>query len=113
MKLFTRAADKDLPEAEYALGVESQLGEGTDKDLLEALKWYRKSAELGFAEAERKLANLYWGGSARKQDQVAALQWAILAEKGGLKEAAADVKRDRAAMPADRIAEAEKTCRAF
>ena len=113
MKLFTRAADKDLPEAEYALGVESQLGEGTDKDLQEALKWYRKSAELGFAEAERKLANLYWDGSAGKQDQVAALQWAILAEKSGLKEAAADVQTYRAALPADRIAEAEKRAEHF
>jgi TonB family protein len=108
IKLFTRAAGKDLPEAEFALGVASELGRGTPQDLPQALKWYRKSAEQGFSVAQLRLAKMLWTGAAGKQNQVAALEWALLAERSGLKEASSDVQQFRSAMPADRIAEAEK-----
>jgi TonB family protein len=108
VKLFIRAADKDLPEAEFALGVASEVGEGAPQDLPQAVKWYRKSAEQGFSVAQLRLARMLWTGAAGKQDQVAALEWALLAERSDLKEASADVQQFRTAMPADRIAEAEK-----
>ncbi len=113
LKLFTRAAERDLAEAEFALGVASELGEGAPQDLPQALKWYRKSAEQGTAVAQYRLAKLLWTGAAGKQDQVGALEWVLLAEKSGLKEVSPDLLQYRAALPADRIAEAEKRADQF
>jgi hypothetical protein len=49
-----------------------------------------------------------WTATTGKQNQVAALEWALLAERSGLKEGSSDVQQFRTALPADRIAEAEK-----
>jgi TPR repeat protein len=43
IKLFTHAADKDLPQADFALGVASELGEGAPQDLPQAVKWYARA----------------------------------------------------------------------
>ena len=113
LKLFMRAAEKDNRDAEYALGLANEKGEGIEQDLPQAAKWYRKSAEQGHPDAALHLAQLYWAGSVGKPDQVAALEWVILAEKTGSKAAPSLLQQYRAAMPPDRIAEAEKHAERF
>jgi hypothetical protein len=42
----------------YNLGVRYDKGEGVARDPEKALEWLRKSAELGFGHAKRKLKKL-------------------------------------------------------
>ena len=56
-ELKTRAANGDA-EAQFNLGVFYENGYGVTKDYTEAVKWWRKAAEQGDAEAKIKLNDL-------------------------------------------------------
>lgn len=45
------------------------------KEYTEAVKWFRKAAEQGYAEAQCKLGSYYFHGLCVKQDYVEAAQW--------------------------------------
>ena len=45
------------------------------QDYKEAVEWYRKAAEQGFAEAQHSLGAMYANGLGVKQDFVKALKW--------------------------------------
>ena len=45
------AADQRDAEAQYTLGVMNAHGNGVAKDDTEAVKWYRKAADQGYAKA--------------------------------------------------------------
>ena len=45
------------------------------KNYSEAIKWYRKSAEQGYAQAQRNLGNMYYNGYGVKQDYSEAVKW--------------------------------------
>ena len=45
-------AEKGYAQAQYSLGVRYKYGEGVPKNSQEALKWIKKSAEQGYAEAQ-------------------------------------------------------------
>jgi hypothetical protein len=55
MELFQKAAEQDLPSAQYSLGEVYESGRGVKADRKQALKWYRKSAKQGFYMAEDKV----------------------------------------------------------
>ncbi|MEX4218568.1 sel1 repeat family protein, partial [Haemophilus influenzae] len=42
---------------------------------VEAVKWYRKAAEQGYADAQLNLGNMYAKGLGVKQDDVEAVKW--------------------------------------
>jgi len=50
-----RAAEKELPKAEYAVGYFTEVGIGVPKDLQVAMEWYRKAAEHGDQRAMQRL----------------------------------------------------------
>ena len=50
-------------------------GEGVEQDHVEAAKWYRKSAEAGYAPAQCNLGVMYVKGNGVKQDRVEAAKW--------------------------------------
>jgi len=59
---------------------------GTDdvpKDYSEAAKWFRKSAEQGFAKAQFSLGMCYENGLGVSKDISEAIKWYREAEKGG------------------------------
>jgi len=51
------------------------LGVGVEQDYREALKWYRKAADQGYAKAQRNLANMYHTGHGVPQDIAEGLKW--------------------------------------
>ena len=55
------------------------LGEGVPKDYKEAFKWYRLSAEQGYAEAQYNLGVLHYHGRGVLQDHEEAAKWWKLA----------------------------------
>ena len=45
------------------------------KDYAEAVKWYRKSAEQGYAKGQAYLGDMYENGKGVKQDKNEAVKW--------------------------------------
>ena len=82
--------------------------EGVPQDDAEAVRWYRKAAEQGFAPGQSNLGLMYARGEGVPKDYVLAYAWLNLAvaqeEKGAVK--AKDVLR--AHMTTDQIARAQK-----
>ena len=62
--------------AEYELGRMYQHGRGVTQDNRRAVEWYRRSAEQGYAPAERSLGAMYRGGyGGLPQDGAKAREW--------------------------------------
>jgi TonB family protein len=72
--LFPAAVKGNL-EAEDDIGYLYQTGEGTPADERQAVIWYRRAAEDGYAPAERHLGYMYGAGLGLPRDYVQALIW--------------------------------------
>eukprot|EP00729_Bicosta_minor_P032571 gene32571-biopygen12476 len=70
-----RSPGRHTPAAQFSLGCMYGNGEGVGQDHVEAAKWYRKSAEAGFAQAQYNLGNMYGKGKGVPQDHVEAAKW--------------------------------------
>src|ERR1035438_8547727 len=57
-----RKAKKGDAEAQYCIGKDYANGRGATRDLVEAVKWYRKAAEQGNADAQNNLGACYYAG---------------------------------------------------
>lgn len=65
----------DEPMQQYILGRKYFSGKGLKKDIKQAFKWWKKSAELDNPAAQYSLAMLYFSGRGVKQNDAAAFQW--------------------------------------
>ena len=61
--------------AQYYLGNMYDEGKGKPKDLSEAVKWYRKSAEQGHTKAQYCLGVMYYYGHGILKDYAEAVRW--------------------------------------
>ena len=62
-------------------------GSGVVKDDAEAVKWFRKAAEQGLADAQLNLGNKYFDGNGVAKDEAEAVKWFRKAAEQGLAEA--------------------------
>ncbi|GGY05448.1 tetratricopeptide repeat protein [Paludibacterium paludis] len=76
LPLMKEEADKNNPDALYALGVIHAQGLGVDKNPAESLKWFEKAAEAGNANAYNLVANAYLTGNGAATDFTKARKWA-------------------------------------
>ncbi len=60
--LIREAAEAEIPEAQYALGVLYRRGRGVDKDAAEAVKWLQRATENGSVNGEVEYAILVFNG---------------------------------------------------
>lgn len=74
-------------EIAFKIGVMYNKGLGVAKNFDEALKWYRKAAERGYAPAQRNLAIMYDTGSGCAENDAEALKWYRKAAEQGDAEA--------------------------
>jgi hypothetical protein len=65
-------ADHDIPESQFNLGCCYRDGIGVAKNPALAAKWYRKSADQGYAPAQNSLALLYRDGVGVVKDPIEA-----------------------------------------
>lgn len=65
---FREAAQSNIANADYNLGVLYHQGLGVEKDLDRALYWYREAAKLGHAEAQYNLGIAHIEGIGTKYD---------------------------------------------
>jgi len=98
-EIFLPMAEEGEHEAQYALGVMYQDGDGLAKDEIQAARWYReaaiqdhhwaqhavawltKAAHAGVAAAQHNLAQAYETGLGAKQDYTKARDWYTKAAK--------------------------------
>ena len=81
------AAEMGNVEAQYSLAVKYYEGDGIEKNLQEAFKWYSKAAKQGHAEAQYSLAYMYSAGEGVEKDLQEAFKWYSRAAKQGHAEA--------------------------
>ena len=75
-KLVARLSELDRDRtAQCLLGMCYDCGLGLEKSDAEAVKWYRKSAEQGYAIAQNQLGYMYQKGRGVEQSNVEAVKW--------------------------------------
>jgi TPR repeat protein len=62
-------------DAQHNLGVIYKRGEGVEKDAVQAVHWYRKAAEKGYAQAQCCIGCMYLDGEGVNKDAVQAAHW--------------------------------------
>lgn len=75
LDLYRLAAQNNLAEAFYNVGVYYETGTVVDKDPEKAFSFHMKAATAGIAQAMNRLAGLYANGTGTTQDLVAAAGW--------------------------------------
>ncbi len=84
-----KAADAGNPLAQCAMGdICAKAANGVPVDAAQAVAWYQKAAEQGYAVAQFRLALKYSRGTGVKMDEVTAAAWFQKAADQGNKEAA-------------------------
>lgn len=75
IKDLMTAAEKDDSNAQYHLGRCYEKGDGVNKNLEVAAKWYRRAAEKGNSDAQNALGKCYYYGFGVKRDEKSAVDW--------------------------------------
>lgn len=75
LDLYRLAAQNNLAEAFYNVGVYYETGTVVDKDPVKAFTFLMKAATAGIVQAMNRLAGLYANGTGTTQDLVAAAGW--------------------------------------
>ena len=76
-------AEKGDAEAQWIVGNFYKYGEYVEKDLVEAVKWFRKSAEQDYQWAQYHLGECYLEGKGVAQDKTEAVKWLRKAAEQG------------------------------
>jgi TPR repeat protein len=74
-------------KSQYNLGTRYYNGEGVAKDMVEAVKWFRKAADQGDAKAQYSMGFCYGNGEGVAKDAVEAAKWWRKAAEQGLAKA--------------------------
>lgn len=85
---FLKAAQKNIPNAIYNLGVLNHQGLGVEQDLDKALYWYREAAKRGHSEAQYNLGISHIEGIGTDYDPALAAGFFERAANNGIVEAA-------------------------
>lgn len=101
-------AEQGNAEAQYSLGVCYRCGDGVEKNLEEAIKWYKKAAEQGYARAQHNLGICYYNGDGVIQNNVKALAWVSAAYANGDNEATKAMRVIKQKMTSTQIEQALK-----
>lgn len=63
------------PDAQFRIGVQYELGAHVTTDQTQAVAWYRKAADQGFAQAQHSLGVVYEYGNGVPKDPAKAAEW--------------------------------------
>lgn len=72
---FEKRVQQGDPWAQYSLGDMYYNGQGVEKDIHEAVNWFRKAAEQGHAEAQFRMGEAYYNGWGVKKNYKEAIKW--------------------------------------
>ncbi len=86
-----KLAEDGDPKAQNCLGACYQRGNGVNRDLDEAFKWFKKAAEQDYAPAQHALGICYFAGDGCAADENEAFKWLKKAANKGDNEAQGDL----------------------
>jgi TPR repeat protein len=108
---YRKAAEQNLPQAQFDLGMLCADGEGVPRDEAEALRWLRRAAHQGHAEAQYHLgvrcrrATFGRQRSEATESRIEAYTWLLLAKEQGSREALVAWEQMALDMSAEEVAE--------
>ena len=73
LQLYLHASER--PAVQNRLGNMYEFGEGVERDYAEAVKWYRRAAEQGYALGQYCLGDMYDNGKGVTQNYAEAMKW--------------------------------------
>lgn len=83
-KILKPIADNKNPEAQCIIANIYHLGLGLERNILEAVKWYKKSAQQGYGVASNNLAGIFLvGNDGLEANQAEAEKWYKKAREQG------------------------------
>ncbi len=85
--LLLQAAEQELADAQYLLGLCYDNGSGVPQNSTHAFSWYGKAAQQGHAPAQFRLGQFYAAGTVIQQNFSLAAHWYKLAAEQGLADA--------------------------
>src|SRR6266403_2267567 len=113
VKWFRKAAEQNVADAQFSLGVCYANGRGVTKDDAEGVKWFRKAAEQNLADAQYNLGVCYDSGEGVAKDEVEAYKWWLLAAGQGNDDAKYNTTIVENKMSREQIAEGQRLARDF
>ena len=113
VKWYRKAAEQNVADAQYNLGVCYAIGQGVTEDDAEAVKWFRKAAEQNYADAQYNLGVCYDSGEGVAKDEIEAYKWWLLAAGHGNDDAKYNVTIVENKMTREQIAEGQRLARDF
>jgi len=84
-----------------------ELGNGVPENDAEAVKWYRKAADQGLADAQSNLGVMYFNGDGVPENHVRAYVWLSMAKTQGYESAKKGVETVKNLMTRQQIAQAQ------
>ncbi len=87
--LLPLAEASNDPYAQYYLGIMYANGQGVEKDLSAAGRWFKSAAERGIPQAQFRLGEIYARGQGVTRDLGSAYAWFSVASQSGHSQAAA------------------------
>lgn len=105
--LVPLAETADHAYAKYFVGRMYAAGQGVEKNLETAAKWYRKASELGVADAQYRLGALYQSGEGVPRDMEYAYSWYKVAAHLGNAKAIAAVENSAELLSPAEMKEAQ------
>ena len=103
-----KAANKNLPAAQYNLGVMYANGDGVSQDYKAARTWYEKAAANNYTLAQFNLALMYFEGLGMPKNLEMSYVWNTIAEYNGNMQASHSRKLDERTMLPKEVAEAKE-----
>src|SRR6266516_4290983 len=113
VKWFRKAAEQNVADAQYNLGVCYAIGQGVTEDDAESVKWFRKAAEQNYADAQYNLGVCYDSGEGVAKDEIEAYKWWLLAAGHGNDDAKYNMTIVENKMTREQIAEGQRLARDF
>ena len=86
-RLCEEAAKKNYPPGAHCVGLIYDRGLGVTQNPVEAVKWFNRAAEMGYAVAMLRLGEMYWKGSGVRMDKISAYAFIYLAATTDIPEA--------------------------
>jgi TPR repeat protein len=91
VKNLLRRAIKGEVYAQFGMGLKYSKGDGIPKDEGEALKWFQKASDQGYAKAQIELGLMYSNGRGISRNYSEAVKWYRKAAEQGAAEAQSDL----------------------
>jgi len=107
------SAEHGCPPAQHCLGTFYLYGQVVQKDMSEAVQWFRRAAEQGYAQAQNDIGYTCQTGDAGYTNLTEAYMWYQLATKQGVAKSKVNLNRLIPRLTPEQISEGDRRLSEF